>query len=305
MPAWNRALVLFLVLLWGAGAASAAQTASAKPCSSDQAAAICRYPTGLLWKLERKGQKPSYLFGTIHVSDPRITNLPAPVRKVFDGARSFTMELVLDDAGLAQLTETMHFNDGRTLPDMIGTVRYAEVERALRELGLPLTDLNRKKPWVVVMLLSMPRQTGIALDLQLSLDAMLQRKPVHGLETMQEQLAVFNDLPMNDQIELVDNALRTHHEVDTQIEAMLQAYLARDLAGIMTIADSVGLEDRRLQQTIVERLMSRRNVRMLERMRPRLAEGNAFIAVGVAHLSGDNGLLPLLEHAGWRVTPIY
>ncbi|HYM48673.1 MAG TPA: TraB/GumN family protein [Burkholderiaceae bacterium] len=297
-------------LLWGAFAAHAAEVA-ANPCTAQSpASAICRYPTGLLWKLERPDRnaahKPSYLFGTIHVSDPRVINLPAPVRKVFDGARSFTMELVRDDTGTAQLTKTMHFKkDGRTLRDMIGTERYAEVERAFDEYGLTLTDLNRKKPWAVAMLLSVPRQTGIALDLQLQLDAILQRKPVHGLETMQEQLAVFNGLPMNDQIALVDHALRTRQEADAQIEAMLQAYLARDLAGIMTLTDSVGLEDQRLQATIVERLMSRRNLRMFERIRPRLVEGNAFIAVGVAHLSGDNGLLPLLERAGWRVTPIY
>jgi uncharacterized protein len=52
-------------------------------------------------------------------------------------------------------------------------------------------------------------------------------------------------------------------------------------------------------------LLTQRNVRMMDRMRSRLVEGNAFIAVGAAHLPGTDGLLALLERAGWRVTPVY
>lgn len=298
---------ILLALILGGTAVSAAELPSAKttqPCSAPTPAA-CRYAKGLLWKIERTGRQPSYLFGTIHIADPRVTTLPVPVRETFDAARSFTMELIADGAGLVHMAETMFFNDGRTLEGTIGGERYAAVRRALTARGVPVGDLNQKKPWVVVMLLSVPAPTGVALDLQLQVRATLQGKPTHGLESMHEQIAVFNDLSMADQVALLDNTLRYAHEADKLLEAMVQAYVARDLARVMAIMDSSGAEDARLRETVTERLLASRNVRMLERMRPRLDDGNAFIAVGAAHLPGERGLLTLLEQAGYRLTPLY
>jgi uncharacterized protein YbaP (TraB family) len=215
------------------------------------------------------------------------------------------MELIADSAGLVHMAEMMFFNDGRTLEGSIGAQRYAAVRRALTARGAPVDDLNKKKPWVIVMLLSVPAQTGVALDLQLQSRATRQRKPTHGLESMQEQIAVFNDLSMADQVALLDDTLRDYHEADRLLEAMVQAYVARDLARVMAIMDSSSVEDAHLRETVTERLLASRNVRMIERMRPRLDEGNAFIAVGAAHLPGERGLLALLEQAGYRVTPLY
>jgi hypothetical protein len=44
---------------------------------------------------------------------------------------------------------------------------------------------------------------------------------------------------------------------------------------------------------------------MVERLRPRLAEGGAFVAVGALHLPGEEGILRLLERQGYRVTRLY
>ena len=296
-----------LALLLGAAAATAAERSSAKTAENSAAPtpATDRYAKGLLWKIERSGQKPSYLFGTIHISDLRVTTLPVPVRETFDAAQSFTMELIAGGAGLVHMAEMMFFNDGRTLEGTIGAQRYAEVRRALTARGVPVGDLNKKKPWVVVMLLSTPAQTGVPLDLQLQVRATLQNKPTYGLETMQEQIAVFNDLSMADQVALLDDTLRYHREVDKLLEAMVQAYVARDLARLMTIMDSANTGDARLRDTVMERLLANRNVRMVERMCARLDDGNAFIAVGAAHLPGERGLLALLEQAGYRTTPLY
>ena len=41
--------------------------------SSSEAAATLN-GKGLLWKLEKAGEKPSFLFGTMHMTDPRVTS---------------------------------------------------------------------------------------------------------------------------------------------------------------------------------------------------------------------------------------
>jgi uncharacterized protein YbaP (TraB family) len=278
---------------------------AAATCRPNDASAACRYTKGLLWKIERSGRTPSFLFGTIHISDTRVTTLPPPVRDALDKAKSFTMELIFDGAGIVHMAETMFFNDGRTLAGVLGAPRYADLRRAMTERKLPLTDLERKKPWVVAMMLSQSSQQGIALDMQLQINATLQNKPTLGLETMQEQLSVFNGLAMEDQIALLDHALRGHHEEEKILETMVRAYLARDLTEIMAIMNDARAVDQRLQNTLMSRLLTQRNIRMADRMRARLDEGGAFIAVGAAHLPGDDGLLALLERAGWRVTPVY
>jgi uncharacterized protein len=307
IPHKTLARILTSLSLLGAllGAPSGHAADAAKPCRAGDTAAACRYAKGLLWKIERGDRAPSYLFGTIHISDPRVTNLPPPVREAFTAARSFTMELILDGAGFVHMAETMFFNDGRTLESVLGAERYKEIQRTLLDRGLPVSDLNRKKPWVVVLMMSGPGRGGLALDMQLQVSATLQEKPTHGLETMQEQLAVFNGLSIEDQVSMLNSTLRYHREMEKMLETMVQAYLARDLNRIMAIMDSASADDRRLQDTLMARLLTQRNTRMVDRMRSRLEEGNAFIAVGAAHLPGTDGLLALLERAGWRVTPVY
>ncbi len=298
-----RYLLTTLVCL--VGLAEPGISAVVTPCQNPSTAA-CRYTKGLLWKIERPGQKPSYLFGTIHLADARVTTLPEPVRTAFETSRSFTMELIADGEGLMHIAETMFFNDGRTLETTIGAPRYAEVKQILVARGMPIDDLNRKKPWAVTMVLSMPPQkAGIALDFQLQMQATLSGKPTYGLETMREQISVFNDLPITDQIALLDATLRQQQTSAKLLERMTQAYIARDLTGIQAVMDASGIDDRRVHNTVMERLLANRNDRMLERMRERLAEGDAFIAVGAGHLPGEHGLLALLERAGWRISAIY
>ena len=63
--------------------------------------------------------------------------------------------------------------------------------------------------------------------------------------------------------------------------------------------------DRRVAQLFTSEVVVNRNRRMLERIQPRLREGNAFIAVGALHLPGKDGLLTLLRNKGYRVSPVY
>lgn len=264
------------------------------------------FDRGLLWKIEGTNGKTSYLFGTIHSDDPRVTQIPPPVQDAFDRSATFTMEMIAGGDAFLEMAERMFFNDGRTLSDVLGAALYAQTETVMRERGLPTADLARKKPWAVVMLLSTPKpRTGLFLDLTLQMQAALQNKSTYGLESMSEQLAVFDELPMPDQIALLKGTLAMRDQLDQQLEAMIEAYIARDLVRLMEVAEEHNADSAAVHDKLMQRLLTRRNHRMAERMAPRLKEGGAFIAVGTAHLPGDEGVLALLQARGYRISRVY
>jgi uncharacterized protein YbaP (TraB family) len=278
-----------------------------KPTSAPASiAGQARFDKGLLWKISPPHGEPSYLFGTMHSPDPRVIRLAPVVQAAFNQAASFTMELLINADGVATMAEAMFFPQGQNLRTVLGPELYAQARQAIVDRGLSTRDLERKKPWVIVMILSTPRtELGVPLDMRLQLQATLQGKPTYGLETMSEQIAVFNDLPIADQVDLLRDALAVDAEVTRQFEALIQAYVNRDLARLMAIVDEPKLQRSPAFTHMMERLLTQRNDVMLKRMRARLDEGNAFIAVGAAHLSGRDGLLPLLEKVGYHVSVVY
>lgn len=261
---------------------------------------------GLLWKVEGKNHKPSYLFGTIHIADPRVTNLPPPVRAVFDTADALVVEVVPDVESMARLTQSMRFGDGRTLTQTVGAPMVAEAQAALAKRGIPLVEIESLKPWAIALMLLTPDLNGaLPLDLVLQTRAAERGVAVAGLETMDEQIAVFDDLSFDDQRALLQTTLRDQAEIAGRTEALTQAYLDRDLAKLQALTDADEIDDPQLHARVTRRLLTERNRRMVDRMQSRLRRGNAFIAVGAAHLPGPMGLIKLLEREGYRLSAVY
>lgn len=267
------------------------------------------YGHGLLWKIEKPGYAPSYLFGTIHVSDPRVTTLPPPVQSAFDAAQSFTMETTLDAEGMAALATQMVYDDGRDLPGVVGQPLFDRLAPMLGDYGLQPELLALFKPWAVTVLLSVPpgQDPQGVLDYLLYARAQERHKPVHYLETTEEQVAVFQDMPEADQVALLRATVDTHDGMAGQVESMVQAYLARDLDKLHELGEQAlpQGEARAAGGRFEARVLTDRNQRMVERMEPRLKEGSAFIAVGALHLYGARGIPALLQARGWRVTAVY
>jgi uncharacterized protein YbaP (TraB family) len=216
------------------------------------------------------------------------------------------MEALVNGPGMLAMAEAMFFDDDKTLQGVLGQDLYRRTVRALVKHGLPEASVLKMKPWAAMMSLSLPPITsGVYLDLALQLEAARQAKPSYGLETIAEQIEVFNALPLDDQVVLLRDTVATHHNLTRQIEELTLTYIKRDLAGLAAIEQKYKIGDTRLYRTLTDRLIVKRNRLMLERMRPRLNEGNAFIAVGALHLAGSDGLLALLENIGYRVSVVY
>jgi uncharacterized protein YbaP (TraB family) len=262
---------------------------------------------GLLWEISKAGQVPSHLFGTIHSEDPGVVALPAPVKQVFDASDSVVVEMLMDTEAMMYSSTAMLMLDGRSLSDVLGMPLYKQVSEAIASRGIPELVLNRMKPWAAAVTLSTPAlETGQVLDLVLYQEALQQEKAVHGLETIQEQLDLFDSMPESDQVTLLRDAVDNLPELDAMNAELLAAYKQRDLAGLMAINEvSMQTGDQRLAQDFQQRVIEDRNHRMAERMQPYLRQGRAFVAVGALHLPGEEGLLNLLEQQGYTVRRVY
>lgn len=262
---------------------------------------------GLLWKIERDGVQPSFLLGTMHSEDPRVLSVAPEVQRAFDGSTSFTMEVVLDAQAILETSQAMTFSDGRNLKTVLGAELYTKIVPLMAQHGVPEMVLPTFKPWAIFLTLSMPpAKTGIFLDAALYDTALAQKKTVHGLETVQEQLSIFERLTLAEQVQLIADAVKHAGELNAVFEEMINVYLKRDLPGLQALNEKYTASDNpKLEQKLMAELIDARNLRMLERMAPRLKEGKAFVAVGALHLPGEHGLLRLLERRGYRVMVVY
>ena len=296
-----RHLLLYLSIVFAPHLALAEQTARA---ASESSVAIGH---ALLWKIEGKGYAPSYLFGTIHIADPRVTKLAPPVRQAFDRAQRLVMEVRMDYGAYAEVLQGMFFNDGTTLQSLIGTKLYRRVVQVMAHNGWTPNMVAIMKPWAVMSTAGLAGfNTGVALDLQLYNQATLQRKPAYGLESAAEQIAVFDGMSKQAQIELVRSTVEHRDAAAAEAQSLLQAYLERDPDKL----EQISRQEMRdtppaFAAEFYQRVVTDRNRRMVQRLQAHLRAGNAFIAVGALHLPGDSGIVHLLQEQGYAVTPVY
>lgn len=262
---------------------------------------------GILWRIEGAAAQPSYLLGTIHSDDARVTALPAPIAQRFQQADSFSGEIDMDLPSLMQASQATLLNEGESLQQLLDPALYQQTVKLLAPYGMPELMVQRMKPWAAAATLSLPRpQTGLFLDMLLYTQAAAQGKRVYGLETVSEQVGAMEAMPRDLQIAMLRDAIAQRDQLDHIIEQLITAYLQRDLRKLEAISDMAMQQgDARVAQLFNSEVVVNRNRRMLERMQPRLREGNAFIAVGALHLPGEEGLLTQLRKRGYRVSPVY
>ena len=266
---------------------------------------------GLLWKVEREGTPPSWVFGTMHVSDERVTALPWPLVEVLTQVDSLSLELIIHDR-MEDETQPYILPKGRRLRDIIGIRMFDRLANRLRAYGITRKQLDRYKPWAAANILGpvspepARREAGMVfLDHYLQLIASERGARVFALETPKDQLDVFDGMPMRLQVDMLRHVLRTKRRGKNQFERMVGLYLKSDVEAILSVATATKVKIPEFARVFNERILDKRNKNMVKRMSPRLVEGNALIAVGAAHLPGRLGILNLLAEEGYTLAKVY
>ncbi len=265
------------------------------------------YSQGLLWRISRGQHAPSYLFGTMHLSDPEITQIAPVVRTALMRSQRFVMEALVDRQGLAEISTASYYQyeDNTSLKALLGSAFFAKTARLLAAYGITPPVANRMKPWAVYSTLSTrPQERHAAadpLDLQLLHLAQQQGKPVQGLETLREQIDTLEGIAVDRHLQDLKVAVCNYEDSIRFIDKLKSLYLARDLAGLLNYSHQLGADE----QDFMASIIWQRNTRMVERLTQTLEEGGAFIAIGALHLPGARGVLHLLAQRGYEVRALY
>jgi len=267
---------------------------------------------GLLFRLEKAGVAPSYVFGTLHSADARVTALPAPVARAFGEARTFATEGRLSDWEITNFFDAAQFGDGRRLADFFDVAALAEIRARLGERAPTEAAFERLKPWAVMLLLAeaapQAGEDGVTLDQRLLQDARRRKLAIVGLELPDEQVAAFDAITLPAQVALVKFVLAHRDALAGEHDAVIAAWLDRDLAALAAL--NVAQERRNPEiaphlAELTRHLVDDRSVQMAHRLFVPLRAGHVFVAVGALHLHGQNSLLALLREQGYRVRRVF
>ncbi len=273
----------------------------------------------VLWKIEREGTKPSFLLGTVHMSDPRVAVLSKPALEALAGADVIALEVAdvspaATSEAIAEARDLVLFTNGDRLDRLLSTESFEKVVSALEDAKLPGRMAHLFKPWVVSMIMTVPAceraqvsRGKPVLDMVVAQEARSRKIPVVGLETIDQQLKAAASVPMPEQVQILRAGLIYADRANDLMETVLQLYIGRNVAMTMPLqmhlAKEAGIDDVSMDGFRSE-LIDKRNRRMRTRALPLLAQGGAFIAVGALHLVGETGLVRLFRDAGYTLTPI-
>ncbi|MFM7180602.1 MAG: TraB/GumN family protein [Verrucomicrobiales bacterium] len=277
----------------------------------------------LLWKIERENVPPSYLFGTIHVSDPGVTNLHPAAQKAFEASNAVHTEVSMDMSVQLVATMAMLRKDGKTLKQSIGPELSARLDEEIGKImpGFNSAPFQPMRTWVLPILLpTMKEQLSGAqpLDLVLWERAKKAGKKTRGIQTTADQTKSLDELKEEEQITFLDLSLqalaKAREDGEDPITSMIQLYRKGDpealskwfLEDKQRSLDLVkGKPEEALFEKILKGILNDRDVVMADYVKKTLEkepDSTHFFAVGAAHLALKGGVPDTLREAGVKVT---
>ena len=249
-------------------------------------------------------EQPSYLYGTVHITCD--ASLDANIQKAMDDTSQLVLELDMDDPNMqAGMMQGMLMKDGKTIKSMATEEEYNMLSAFLKDqLGMPLDMLNTIKPFMVNAMLY-PKMLDCpvqSFESELLKVTKTQNEETLGLETVQEQLEVFDAIPYEDQLKDLLKAAKDNLKFDKAFfNKMLEVYDNKDLNGLMEIMND---ENYITSSKHADKLINDRNKNWIPKIEDFAKQQPTFFGVGAGHLGGKSGVIKLLRKAGYTVEAV-
>jgi uncharacterized protein len=248
-----------------------------------------------------------YLAGSVHLLKAGESTLPSAFNRAYSDSRSIVMELDMGKVDPMEAASWMlehgTLPEGSDLHKVIGDDRYRRVSAEAQRLGLPMENANQFAPWVLGLQLMELQYAKLGFDSQAGVEEQLTHraqadsKPTGGLETLPEQLSLFEALTPSEQMKFLDLVVTDLKDTSDDTQSVIAAWRTGDASKLAAL-----LSDEYKQfPTLYRALVTDRNKRWVPQIEKLLKEkNNYFVVVGALHLVGDGGLLDLMRRDGFK-----
>ena len=284
---------------------ASAQKKTTKAPAKAQPTATAASANSLLWEVSGKGlSAPSYVFGTIHMICPADMQMSEAVKQAVGNSKQVVLEMDMDDPTMAQQAQAgMLMSGGQTLQTLMSPADYAAFGTYLQaKAGLPIDKVGAIKPFFLGSML-MPALMGCqpaSYEAAFMKMAQEQKKEVLGLETMQDQLGVFDKIPYAAQSKMLTDMVTQEAAMKQEMQQMVGLYKTQQVEALreMSSKSLFGFTEYN------GLLLDDRNQRWIAGIEKMAAGQPTFFAVGAAHLGGPKGVLALLRQQGYQVKAV-
>lgn len=259
----------------------------------------------LLWKITGNGiEKPSYLYGTIHLTCNYELN--DKMKTAFAETDRVVLEIDMDDPEMQmKAMKSMMMKDGKTIKSILTEDEYKKLGSYVKEnTGMNLDMLNTMKPFTILSLLvskSVDCEAPTGYDMEFVKIAKEQNEEVLGLETLESQMAIFDGIPYKEQLDdllkMADDGMDKGKE---EFAKLSNFHSSEDIEGMLKMAN----ETEGMTKEFSDVLLDGRNKNWIPIIGKMAKETPTFFGVGALHLAGDNGVIKLLKKEGYVVTPV-
>lgn len=261
----------------------------------------------LLWKISGNGiEKPSYLFGTIHIIPKENYFFPQQAIEIFEQCDMLVMEVNMDiplEKKIA-MAQQMVLPQNKTLQQYMNKEQFNSFRSYLIDsIGIRKRKFKkyiRLKPFFLAGVLI----TELVKDFEMyedNLNKMAARKkiPVSGLETIDYQMSLVDSFDIEQQISMLTSDESGYSSIKSEYKKLLDAYLSKDLNKLYeSIANEIPTKN------FENIFVIDRNKKWINQIEELSKNKALFIAVGAGHLGSANGLIRLLRNKGYQLTPV-
>lgn len=257
-----------------------------------------------LWELHGK-HNTVYLLGSIHVLRPADYPLAPVVLEAYANSKALLMEVNLEEMSSAQVQGEMlasaTLSDGKTLTDVLGATRYGRAATLAHEVGVELSLFDQFAPWFAAEAISQLQLSQLGFRPESGVEmyfmdkAQKDGKSVAGLETVHDQISLFQNMPLDTQADYLLTSLEQAHDLPKDVDSMVRAWQRGDTPWFETQMKSEFGRDSRLYQSV----LGARNRKWVPKIEALLNDDkNYLVIVGTGHLVGQGSVIDLLKKDG-------
>lgn len=263
--------------------------------------------SSMLWKIERDDLKhPTYMLGTMHLINKEFYHFPNKLKKLVINSQQLIMELggmpnQMEAVELMRLPDSLSLSDYFTPDEMSLIYRFAEKELNMNRDMFNIT-FGKMKPFIILQLITQKQFEGETESYEMTLMSLAKEQQINtlGLETIQQQISFFDAIPAKEFGNIIKSYFENADSLKDQTKIMQEIYRSGDLDSLARYM----MESSPELMEFEELLLTNRNINWVPQIIELIFQKPSFIAVGAAHLAGENGLIALLRKEGFKVTPV-